>query len=124
MNFKKFKRLASVMLSLSMVLSTNMTGFAAEAATPDQADSVVTEEVQDTQDHEHTWQLSETLKGIGHYNCTFEGCTETMYDVIPAADGTESEEQPSEEQPSEGQPTEEETEIPTDNPVATIGDES
>lgn len=45
MNFKKFKRLLSVTLSASMLLSTNMTALATEAAAPIQADSAAEQEI-------------------------------------------------------------------------------
>ncbi len=63
MNFKKFKRLLSVTLSAAMVLSTNITGFAAEPIANQEA-------------HEHDWQLEATIKapaadeaGWGTYVC-------------------------------------------------------
>ena len=46
MNFKKFKRLLSVTLSASMLLSTNMTALATETAAPIQANTAVEQEIQ------------------------------------------------------------------------------
>ena len=87
MNFKKFKRLLSVALSASMLLSTNMTALAAETTVPAPTNIAVEEE-----NHEHNWQLDNVIKeatatedGIGTYSCAECGTTKDGA-IVSAAD--------------------------------------
>lgn len=84
MNFKKLKRMLSIVLSATMILSTNMTGFAAELAAPAEA-------VAEQESHEHNWQLDEVLEeataeeaGIGVYVC--DECDATQTGAIDPTD--------------------------------------
>lgn len=78
MGSQKLKRILSIALSLSMVLSTNMTGFAADTSA-------------DTTEHVHdNWRLVEVLAdqncvtpGVGYYKCNEDGCNEEKWDDIP-----------------------------------------
>lgn len=88
MNLKKMKRLLSVVLSATMILSSNMTGFAAEIAADPTAPAEESQ-IQEPTEHEHQWQLVEDLKGIERYACMVEGCTETKNEVAPIADDSE-----------------------------------
>ena len=78
MNFKKLKRLLSIALSVSMILSSNLTGLAAQTVADPTA---ATEESQESGEHEHDWQLVETLKNINRYACSVEGCEETKIET-------------------------------------------
>ena len=88
MNLKKMKRLLSVVLSATMILSSNMTGLAAEIAADPTAPAEESQ-IQEPTEHEHQWQLVEDLKGIERYACMVEGCTETKNEVAPIADDSE-----------------------------------
>ena len=78
MNFKKFKRLLSLTLSAAMVLSTNVTGFAAEITSPDSDIAAQADE-----SHQHTWGTWETIlaptctvEGVEGRSCTSSTCWE------------------------------------------------
>ena len=93
MNFKKFKRLASVMLSLSMVLSTNMTAFATETnSLPSENTAIVSDET--PAECPHDWEFLRymreptcTTTGVAIYECQLENCTNIQglkYEPVPA----------------------------------------
>jgi hypothetical protein len=98
MNSKKLKRILSVALSLSMVLSTNMTGFAADASVAADedvhvhAEEVAAEDaaVEDAaEEHVHNWEFVRhtrlpncTKKGMDYYVCQEDG--EAKYEYVDA----------------------------------------
>ena len=93
MNSKKLKRILSVALSLSMVLSTNMTGFAADASVAADDDVHVHAEESTVEDaaeeHVHNWELVRhtrlpncTKKGMDYYVCQEDG--EAKYEYVDA----------------------------------------
>ncbi len=66
MNARKLKRILSVVLSLSMALSTNLTSFAAEADVPAGEDAAVADgaaaAVPECEEDAHDWEILETIQ--------------------------------------------------------------